>query len=157
MSQVFAYTFNKHILRVVCSDNKEVLFCLSDICHIVNLTNPSSVAAMIKEEFELNSLLNWKFPTNTGAQQFNVITFEQFIFTTMRIKAKDAKLFRHWVLMELLPKLIKQHLMTNKEAINSKYEKKLEFLKLCLNTDNITKEQHTKMLKKLCEEYINAD
>lgn len=156
MSQIFVYTFNKHALRVVCLDTKEILFCLSDICHIVNLTNPSSMAAMIKEEFEIDSLPSWKFPTNIGAQQFNMITLEQFIFAAMRIRAKDAKLFRHWVLMELLPKLIKQPIMANKEAINSKYAKKLEFLKLCLNTDNITEKQHTKMLKELCEEYINA-
>ncbi|EAJ5836281.1 hypothetical protein DDJ00_09200, partial [Campylobacter jejuni] len=42
-------------VRVALDENNEPLFCLSDICKILELTNPSMVKDAILREFELST------------------------------------------------------------------------------------------------------
>ncbi|MGQ2739400.1 BRO family protein [Campylobacter jejuni] len=48
-------------VRVAVDENNEPLFCLSDICKILELTTPSKVADSIKREFELYELSSYSF------------------------------------------------------------------------------------------------
>lgn len=157
MPQIITYTFNNQQLRAVYLDINKILFCLTDVCRIANLTNPSSVSAMVKEEFGVENLPTWEFPTNTGSQHFNMVTLEQLIFTIMRFKAKSVKAFRHWVFIELFPLLLKQRVLANKEVIDLKLQKELKFLKACLDTGNITKEEQMTMLENIRKVYIHAN
>ena len=77
-------------------------------------------------------------------------------YVLMRSKAKKARPFRQWVVNEVLPTIRKQGYYALKENNKDVLLRKLEFLKLCLSTNNITEEQHAKMLNELCEEYANS-
>lgn len=51
MNALIAYSFKDQVLRTQYSEEGEPLFCLADICEVLELSNPSSVASAIKEEF----------------------------------------------------------------------------------------------------------
>ncbi|EAH8023766.1 BRO family protein [Campylobacter jejuni] len=60
-------------VRVAVDENNEPLFCLSDICKILELTTPSKVADSIKREFELYELSSYSFDTGFGIKEFTMI------------------------------------------------------------------------------------
>lgn len=51
MNDLIAYSFKDQVLRTQYTEEGEPLFCLADICEVLELTNPSAVATSIKEEF----------------------------------------------------------------------------------------------------------
>ena len=56
MNDLIAYNFKDQVLRTQFTEGGEPLFCLADICEVLELSNPSSVASSIKEEFETPKL-----------------------------------------------------------------------------------------------------
>lgn len=155
MNDLIAYAFKDQVLRTQFSEEGEPLFCLADICEVLELTNPSSVAASIKEEFELPKLNLGSFDTGYGEKDLIMLTEPQLYYVLMRSKAKKARPFRQWVVNEVLPAIRKQGYYALKESNKDVLLRKLEFLKLCLSTNNITEEQHAERLKELCNEYAN--
>lgn len=155
MNDLIAYSFKDQVLRTQFTEGGEPLFCLADICEVLELSNPSSVAASIKEEFELPKLNLGSFDTGYGEKDLIMLTEPQLYYVLMRSKAKKARPFRQWVVNEVLPSIRKKGYYAVAESKKDVLLRKLEFLKMCLNTDNITEEQHTKMLKELCKEYAN--
>ncbi len=104
--QVFEHK-NLGNVRVI-GDNENPLFCLSDVCEILELTTPAKVAESIKAEFELGELDSYSFDTGFGIKQFNMITEPQLYFVLMRSDKPKAKPFRQWVVNEVLPSIRKQ-------------------------------------------------
>lgn len=104
--QVFEHK-NLGNVRVI-GDNENPLFCLSDVCEILELTTPAKVAESIKAEFELGELNSYSFDTGFGIKQFNMITEPQLYFVLMRSDKPKAKPFRQWVVNEVLPSIRKQ-------------------------------------------------
>ena len=155
MNDLIAYAFKDQVLRTQFSEEGEPLFCLADVCEVLELTNPSSVAAPIKEEFELPKLNLGSFDTGYGEKDLIMLTEPQLYYVLMRSKAKKARPFRQWVVTEVLPAIRKQGYYALKESNKDVLLRKLEFLKLCLSTNNITEEQHAEKLKELCNEYTN--
>lgn len=155
MNDLIAYSFKDQVLRTQFDEEGEPLFCLADVCEVLELTNPSSVAASIREEFELPKLNLGSFDTGYGEKDLIMLTEPQLYYVLMRSKAKKARPFRQWVVNEVLPAIRKQGYYALKENNKDTLLRKLEFLKLCLSTDNITEEQHAAMLKELCNEYTN--
>lgn len=156
MNDLIAYSFKDQVLRTQYTEEGESLFCLADICEVLELSNPSSVATSIKEEFGIPKLnLGMVNRPDGSIIEANFITEPQMYYVLMRSKAKKARPFRQWVVNEVLPAIRKQGYYTLKESNKDTLLRKLEFLKLCLSTDNITKEQHAAMLKELCNEYAN--
>ena len=102
MNSLVGYRFKDQILRTQLSDNGEPLFCLVDICQALELTNPSSVASSIKEEFELPKLNLGSFDTGYGEKELIMLTEPQMYYVLMRSKAKKARPFRQWVVSEVL-------------------------------------------------------
>lgn len=51
MNDLIAYSFKDQVLRTQFNEEGEPLFCLADVCEVLELTNPSSVATSIREEF----------------------------------------------------------------------------------------------------------
>ena len=136
-------------VRVIFIDN-EPLFCLADICKILELSNSRMVAEAIKNEFEGCKLDLHPFETAGGIQNLTIITEPQLYFVLMRSDKPTAKEFRKWVNTEVLPSIRKTGSYTQKPltqieilqssiAILAEQEKRVSLLEN--KADNLYKEQ----------------
>lgn len=136
-------------IRVIIIDN-EPLFCLSDICRALNLTNSTMVANAIKAEFELPKLELGSFDTGYGIKEFTMITEAQLYFVLMRSDKSEAKEFRKWINTEVLPSIRKTgsysqkplsqiEILQSSIAILAEQEKKVKELEN--KTSDLYKEQ----------------
>lgn len=94
-------------IRVAVDENNEPLFCLSDVCKILELANPTHAVNAIKSEFELPTLNVGSFDTGYGVKDFTMITEPQLYFVLMRSDKPNAKPFRMFVNKEVLPSIRK--------------------------------------------------
>lgn len=105
--QVFEHK-NLGNVRVI-GDNENPLFCLSDVCKILELESINKVANAIKAEFEQGGELDSApLQTKGGVQQATFITEPQLYFVLMRSDKPKAKPFRQWVVNVVLPSIRKQ-------------------------------------------------
>ncbi|EAH5628207.1 DNA-binding protein [Campylobacter coli] len=109
-------------VRVIKDENNEPLFCLSDVCRILELTTPAKVADAIKREFELYELNSHSFDTGFGVKEFTMIDEAQLYYVMNNSRSKNAKAFRMWVNKEVLPSIRKNgnygfKPLTHKEAL----------------------------------------
>ena len=136
-------------VRVIFIDN-EPLFCLSDICKVLGIQNPTHLANAIKAEFELPTLDVGSFDTGFGVKEFTMITEAQLYFVLMRSDKPTAKEFRKWVNTEVLPSIRKTgaysqkpltqiEILQSSVAILAEQEKKISLLEN--KTDDLYKEQ----------------
>ena len=91
----------------IAYENNEPLFCLSDICKILELTNSSMVKEAILNEFELPKLYLHSFDTGFGIKEFIMIDEPQLYYVLNSSRSKNAKPFRMWVNKEVLPSIRK--------------------------------------------------
>ncbi|MFC2529244.1 MAG: Bro-N domain-containing protein [Campylobacter sp.] len=101
-------------IRVAVDEKGEPLFCLADVCKILELTTPAKVVDAIKSEFELGELNSYSFDTGYGVKEFTMITEPQLYFVLMRSNKPNAKPFRMWVNKEVLPSIRKTGSYTQK-------------------------------------------
>ncbi|EAJ6957445.1 antirepressor, BRO family protein [Campylobacter jejuni] len=94
-------------VRVIKDENNEPLFCLSDVCKALELTNPSMVKDAILREFELHKLNLGSFDTGFGVKEFTMIDEAQLYYVMNNSRSKNAKAFRMWVNKEVLPSIRK--------------------------------------------------
>ena len=94
-------------IRVAVDENNEPLFCLADVCKILELANPTHAVNAIKSEFELPTLNVGSFDTGYGVKEFTMITEPQLYFVLMRSDKPNAKPFRMFVNKEVLPSIRK--------------------------------------------------
>lgn len=93
----------------VKGDSENPLFCLADICEILELDRTDNVAKMIKMEFERPLLKRGHIIDNLGREQkATFISEPQLYFVLMRSDKPKAKPFRQWVINEVLPQIRKQ-------------------------------------------------
>ncbi|EAH7800157.1 hypothetical protein EPW56_09190 [Campylobacter coli] len=118
-------------VRVALDENNEPLFCLSDICKILELTTPSKVADSIKREFELYELSSYSFDTGFGIKEFTMITEPQLYFILMRSDKPNAKHFRHWVTKEVLPSIRKKGFYGSINKNNTTIDSNIYYKELC--------------------------
>lgn len=109
-------------VRVIKDENNEPLFCLSDVCKALELTNPSMVKDAILKEFELPKLNLGSFDTGFGVKEFTMIDEPQLYYVMNNSRSKNAKTFRMWVNKEVLPSIRKNgnygyKPLTHKEAL----------------------------------------
>ena len=69
--QVFEHK-NLGNVRVI-GDNENPLFCLRDICQVLEHTNPSRLLEAINAEFEKGLTQSYPLQTNGGIQQATLI------------------------------------------------------------------------------------
>lgn len=156
MNDLIAYSFKDQVLRTQYNEEGEPLFCLADICEVLELTNPSSVAVSIKEEFGCPKLNLGHVLDSLGRDQnAYFITEPQMYYVLMRSKAKKARPFRQWVVNEVLPAIRKQGYYATQQKVKTKIERRLEYLQTCLNSNSITREEYLGFIKEYCEEYAN--
>lgn len=106
-SNLSTYDFHKSNIRVITSENGEILFCLKDVCSTLQLSNINHVINQLKEEFEGVTLNVTPFKTQGGIQNVTFITEPQLYFVMMRSRAKIAREFRQWICNEVLPAIRK--------------------------------------------------
>ncbi|MBD5164596.1 BRO family protein [Helicobacter sp.] len=94
-------------MRII-EDNENPLFCLSDVCKILEIQDTHKVKESVLKEFELSTLKVGSFDTGFGIKDFTVITEPQLYFILMRSDKPKAKPFRQWVVNEVLPSIRKQ-------------------------------------------------
>ncbi|MBC5858253.1 hypothetical protein Cjcuy013_08440 [Campylobacter jejuni] len=110
MSKVVLFE-NKELgqVRTIRDKNNEPLFCLNDICKILNIKKTNSVRDSINKEFDKGGVFEWHpFKTLGGIQKFIVINEPELYFVLMRSDKPKAKPFRQWVIKEVLPSIRKQ-------------------------------------------------
>lgn len=91
----------------VIGNKENPLFCLKDVCEILEISNSSDVKASIINEFGEGVDLIYPLETAGGIQQATFITEPQLYFVLMRSDKPKAKPFRQWVINEVLPSIRK--------------------------------------------------
>lgn len=92
----------------VIGNQENPLFCLKDVCEILEISNNSDVKASIINEFGDGVDLIYPIVDNLGrTQEATFITEPQLYFVLMRSDKPKAKPFRQWVINEVLPSIRK--------------------------------------------------
>lgn len=103
-------TFNNSSLgkcRVI-GNQENPLFCLKDVCDVLEIQNHKDVKASIVNEFGDGVGLIYPIVDNLGrTQEATFITEPQLYFVLMRSDKRKAKPFRQWVINEVLPSIRK--------------------------------------------------
>lgn len=92
-------------LRTVITATGEILFCLSDICNSLNLTNPSVTKKALENEYGKDLSFSYPLSTSGGEQFFTFIPESHVYFLVFRSNKEEARKFRNWVTEEVLPSL----------------------------------------------------
>ena len=110
-------------VRVIKDENNEPLFCLSDVCKILEIQNTTDVKNAILREFEISRLnLGVIESTNNRRLEASFIDEPQLYYVMNNSRSKNAKTFRMWVNKEVLPSIRKNgnygyKPLTHKEAL----------------------------------------
>ncbi|EJI3903392.1 hypothetical protein NDZ70_001282 [Campylobacter coli] len=138
-------------VRVALDENNEPLFCLSDICKILEIQNATDTKNAILREFELPRLNLYSFDTGFGIKEFTMITEPQLYFVLMRSDKPNAKHFRHWVTKEVLPSIRKKGFYGSINKNNTTIDSNIYYKELCdrllienkeLKSENINLKRH---------------
>ena len=105
---LISFDYNNNVVRTQVTDDGEPLFCLTDVCKVLEISDPSNTTRQLKEEFG-RPVLNTGLivDANNHAQQATFITEPQLYFVMMRSRSENAKPFRQWVVNEVLPSIRK--------------------------------------------------
>ncbi|WP_144581949.1 Bro-N domain-containing protein [Campylobacter coli] len=118
-------------IRVALDENNEPLFCLSDICKILEIQNATDTKNAILREFELPRLNLYSFDTGFGIKEFTMIDEPQFYFILMRSDKPNAKHFRMWVTKEVLPSIRKKGYYGSINKNNTTIDSNIYYKELC--------------------------
>lgn len=106
-TDVKLFNFEAQDIRVII-ENDEPLFCLTDICKTLELTNINNVKTSLDMEFDKGGMFNiTPLQTNGGLQKITFINESELYFVLMRSRSEKAKPFRQWITKEVLPSLRK--------------------------------------------------
>ena len=108
-NQMVTFTYeNTTPIRTMVDDQGEPLFCLADVCKVLELNDPSNTTRQLKEEFS-TPVLNTGMVTRPDGSSIEAtfITEPQLYFVMMRSRSDKAKPFRQWVVNEVLPSIRK--------------------------------------------------
>ena len=113
MNKLTSFYYHDAIVRTQYDDNGEPLFCLADVCKVLEISDPSNTARQLREEFSEESVLNTDslitlpIDTGYGIKELVFITEPQLYFVMMRSRSEQAKPFRQWVVNDVLPSIRK--------------------------------------------------
>ena len=131
--QLSNYNFHKSNIRITTSQNNVILFCLADVCAVLQLANPTHAVNSIKEEFGCPTLNVAHLQDALGRdQECTMITEPQLYFVMMRSRAKVAREFRQWICNEVIPEIRKRG------AYVAKSETKTPATKKCWYVEQLT-------------------
>ena len=112
------FNFNEHGVRIVYGANGEPLFCLTDVCKVLNISRSSDLVQVSKgfvsnEPPRRNGALNpvgvqkIRISTNGGRQELIFINEENLYRVIFRSDKPEALNFQDWVFAEVLPSIRK--------------------------------------------------
>ncbi|MGI7969742.1 Bro-N domain-containing protein [Campylobacter coli] len=142
-------------VRVALDENNEPLFCLSDICKILEIQNATDTKNAILREFELPRLNLYSFDTGFGIKEFTMIDEPQFYFILMRSDKPNAKPFRMWVTKEVLPSIRKKGYYGSINKNNTTIDSNIYYKELCdrlLIENKELKSENTNLKRHINEE-----
>lgn len=158
------FNFNEHGVRVVFDGNNEPLFCLTDICKVMNISRSSDLLQISKgyvknESPKRQGALNptgvhkIRISTNGGMQELAFINEENLYRVIFRSNKPEALSFQNWVFAEVLPTIRKTG---SYSARQTAYE---ELNRLCLQ-EKVSKDKGTfhshGMHRRKHEKHLNA-
>lgn len=134
-------------VRIAVNKNEEVLFCLSDVCRALDLTNPS----MVKERLDSSNLSSIEVTTKSANRHGEFLRTTTMTYIgepnlyrcIFQSKKEEAKEFQDWVFNCVLPQIRKTGGYIPFEAADD--EKTL--LAKALNIMQRTLEQKDKLLE----------
>ncbi|KAA6308216.1 hypothetical protein EZS27_040105, partial [termite gut metagenome] len=123
--------------------NKEVLFCLIDLCSVLGL-NPSKVSQRLDKDV----LSKYPLLTEGGEQIANFVNEDGLYDVILESRKPEARQFRKWITSEVLPSIRKTGQYSNESLMQSKLDKRDEIIAF-LKEDN---ERLFDMIKSMREE-----
>ncbi len=112
------FNFNEHGVRVAFDENGQPLFCLPDVCKVMNISRSSDLVQVSKgyvknETPKRQGALNptgvhkIRISTNGGMQELAFINEENLYRVIFRSNKPEALNFQNWVFAEVLPTIRK--------------------------------------------------
>lgn len=89
-------------VRIVLDNENEPLFCLNDVCKILELQASAVLRRLDKDVISSHTLM-----TNGGNQQFTFVNEEGFYSVVLGSRKENVKPFKKWVTGEVLPSIRK--------------------------------------------------
>nr|WP_195630287.1 phage antirepressor KilAC domain-containing protein [Bacteroides finegoldii] len=99
-------------IRITMSENNEPLFCLADVCRVLDLI-PSKVAQRLDKDV----LSKYPLETAGGIQQTNFVDEDGLYDVILDSRKPEAKKFRKWVTSEVLPSIRKHGIYMTNETL----------------------------------------
>ena len=110
-------------VRVAVDENNEPLFCLSDVCKILDIANSRDA----KNRLDLKGVATTDTLTNGGMQKLDFINEPNLYRLIFQSRKPEAEVFQEWVFAEVLPSIRKTGSYTQK-PLNS-----IDYLQMQLN------------------------
>lgn len=133
-------------IRTAIGENGEPMFCLPDLCRVLELT-PSKVAQRLSEDV----LSKYPLETAGGIQQTNFVNEDGLYDVILDSRKPEARKFRKWVTSEVLPTIRKHGVYATSQTIDN----------LLADPDNAIKVFQTlkeeRRLRQIAEAKIEAD
>lgn len=133
-------------IRTAIGENGEPMFCLPDLCRVLELT-PSKVAQRLSEDV----LSKYPLETAGGIQQTNFVNEDGLYDAILDSRKPEARKFRKWVTSEVLPTIRKHGVYATPQTIDN----------LLADPDNAIKVFQTlkeeRQLRQIAEAKIEAD
>lgn len=140
-TQISTYDFHNSNIRIATSEDGVILFCLADVCTVLQLANPNHAVNSIKEEFSIPTLNVGMVTRPDGSRiEANFITEPQLYFVMMRSRAKVAREFRQWICNEVLPSIRANGTYTQKKEQPKKRCWYVEEIKTLSDKNNLSDE-----------------
>lgn len=90
-------------VRTTLDENGEPLFCLSDVCKVLEITNSTDVA----KRLDKGVVSIYPLVTNGGVQNTNFINEDGLYDVILDSRKPSARKFRKWITSEVLPSIRK--------------------------------------------------
>ncbi|MCI5969146.1 phage antirepressor KilAC domain-containing protein [Helicobacter sp.] len=137
-------------IRVI-GDNENPLFCLRDVCEVLELSKASMVLTALNAEFGSGVSQTYPIIDKLGREQkATFITEPQLYFVLIRSDKPKAKLFRKWITSEVLPSIRKTGSYTIKNttpALPQNYKEALQHLIVQVEKNEKLQEENLKLLE----------
>ena len=136
-------------VRTVMNENNEPLFCLADVCKVLEL-QPSRVKDRLKE----NGVTSSNVIDSMGRKQLTTFVNESNLYRViMRSDKPQAVAFQDWVCEEVLPSLRKngEYKIPSTDSEKFQMEKEMMVVDFTAKLLNMNDDGKIKMMRKVCE------
>ncbi|WP_180024065.1 BRO family protein [Acinetobacter sp. YH1901134] len=143
------FNFNNNGVRIVFDVNGEPLFCLADVCRILNVDRTSRLL----RDLDAKGMADCHILTNGGTQKVKFVNEPNLYRIIFRSNKPEALSFQNWVFSEVLPTIRKTG---SYSARQTAYE---ELNRLCMQ-EKVSRDKGTfhslGMHRRKHEKHLNA-